>query len=267
MIALIGSLDPLTALLATTLRAWGEPHLICTLGHRTVLDPPPGSPLTFRVEHLGTLIDHLTRAKVGAVCFSGGIQRPQVDPAQIDARTAPLVPLLLAALRQGDDGALRTVMGIFEEAGFAVLPAQEIVPDLLPPVGVLTSHRPSLQHEADALRAEAVHRIIAPADVGQGVIVRQGQVLAVEAQPGTDFMLRSVKGFAEGALFFKAPKFGQDRRADLPVVGPTTVEKARASKLSAIVIAAGGVMMINREATIAAANQASLVLWVREPGP
>ena len=80
-------------------------------------------------------------------------------------------------------------------------------------------------------------------------------------------MLRSVMGFAEGALFFKAPKLGQDRRADLPVIGPTTIERARASKMSAIVIEAGGVMVMNREATVAAANEASLVLWVREPGP
>ncbi|EYD77269.1 hypothetical protein Rumeso_01216 [Rubellimicrobium mesophilum DSM 19309] len=267
MIALIGSLDPLTALLAATLRAQGQAHMICTLGHRTVLDPLPGDPLTFRVEHLGTLIHHLGQSGIRAVCFSGGIHRPQVDPAQIDALTAPLVPLLLAALRQGDDGALRTVIGLFEQAGLAVLSAQDLVPELLPHPGVLTHHRPAPQHEADAARAESVHRIIAPADIGQGVIVRRGQVLAVEAQPGTDFMLRSVKGFAEGALFFKAPKLGQDRRADLPVIGPTTIERARDAKLSAIVIEAGGVMVMNREATVAAANEASLVLWVREPGP
>jgi len=220
----------------------------------------------FRVEHLGTLVHHLGQSGVRAVCFSGGIRRPQVDPAQIDVRTAPLVPLLLAALRQGDDGALRSVIGIFEEAGFAVLAAQDIVPDLLPRPGVLTVQPPTPQHQADAARAESVHRIIAPADIGQGLIVRRSQVLAVEAQPGTDFMLRSVKGFAEGALFFKAPKLGQDRRADLPVIGPTTIERARASKLSAIVIEASGVMVMNREATVAAANDASLVLWVREPG-
>jgi DUF1009 family protein len=267
MIALIGSLDPLTALLATTLRAQGQPHLICTLGHRTVLEPAPGDPVTFRVEHLGTLIHHLGHAGVRAICFSGGIRRPQIDPAQIDGRTAPLVPLLLAALQQGDDGALRTVLGVFESAGFAILAAHDIVPDLLPRPGILTVHRPTPQQEADAARAEAVHRIMAAADVGQGVIVRRSQVLAVEAQPGTDFMLRSVKGFAEGALFFKAPKLGQDRRADLPVIGPTTIERAQASKLSAIVIEAGGVMVMNREATVSAANVAGLVLWVREPSP
>lgn len=267
MIALIGSLDPLTFLIANTLRGRGEASVICVLGHRTVLDPEPGERVTFRVENLGTLLQRLADWGVTAVCFSGGVRRPQIDPAQIDAATMPLVPLLSAALRQGDDAALRTVIEIFERAGFAVLAAQDLAPEVLPPPGVLGAVMPSRMHEADAARAELVHRIIAPADIGQGLIVRQGQILAVEAQPGTDFMLRSVMGFAEGALFFKAPKLGQDRRADLPVIGPGTVERARTSRLSAIVIEAGGVMVLHRKNTIALADRHGLTLWVREPGP
>lgn len=267
MIALIGSLDPLTAQIATTLRAQGLPHVICTLSTRTSLDPAAGDPITFRVEHLGSLVARLQSWGVTAVCFVGGVRRPEVDPAQIDAATLPLVPIILQAMRQGDDGALRAALAIFEQAGFAVLAAHDLLPDLLPPPGILSAARPTAHHEADAARAEKVHRILAPADIGQGLIVRAGQVVAVEAQPGTDFMLRSVQGFAEGALFFKAPKLVQDRRADLPVIGPTTIERARAAHLSAIVIEAGGVMVLRRQDCAALANEAGLVLWVREPTP
>ena len=265
MIALVGSLDPLTAQIATTLRAQGRSLVICTLGHRTDLDPAPGHPLSFRVENLGSLLLHLGSLGVRAVCFSGGVSRPQIDPDRIDAATAPLVPILLDALRRGDDGALRAVMGLFEAAGFAIVSAQDLVPELLPAPGLLSASRPTPLQEGDAMRAEEVHRILAPADIGQGVIVRRGQVLAVEAQPGTDFMLRSVKGFAEGALFFKAPKLRQDRRADLPVIGPTTIERTRASRLSAIVIEAGGVMVLRPQDCAALADEAGIVLWVREP--
>lgn len=265
MIALIGSHDPLTALIATTLRSQGLPHVICSLGHRTDFDPAPGEPVTFRVENLGTLLQHLGRWGVREVCFSGGVDRPQIDPERIDGPTKPLVPILMAALRQGDDGALRAVIGIFEAAGFRILAAHELVPDLLPAPGVLSVARPTPLHEADAARAQEVHRILAPADIGQGVIVRRGQVIAVEAGPGTDFMLRSVKGVAEGALFFKAPKLGQDRRADLPVIGPATIERAREARLSAVLIEAGGVMVLRRQDCAALADEAGLVLWVREP--
>jgi DUF1009 family protein len=266
MIALIGSLDPLTAQIANTLRAYGEPVVICVLGHRSDFDPPPGEPVAFRIEHLGTLLQRFVEWGVVAVCFSGSIMRPQIDPAQIDAATLPLVPRMMGALTKGDDGALRVVLGIFEEAGFQVLAAHELVPDLLPAPGVLSSGRPSAQNESDAARAEAVHRILAPADIGQGLILRGGQVLAVEAGPGTDFMLRSVVGLAEGALFFKAPKLGQDRRVDLPVIGPQTIERARAARLGAIVVESGGVMVIRAAECAALADAAGLVLWVREPG-
>lgn len=265
MIALVGSLDPLTAQIATTLRGQGRALVICTLGHRTDLDPAPGSPITFRVENLGSLLARLGGMGVREVCFSGGVSRPQIDPERIDAATAPLVPVLMDALARGDDGALRAVIGLFEAAGFGVVAAQDLVPDLLPAPGLLSAHRPTRLQEADALRAEEVHRILAPADIGQGVIVRRGQVLAVEAQPGTDVMLRSVKGFAEGGLFFKAPKLGQDRRADLPLIGPATIQRARASRLSAVVIEAGGVMVLRPQDCAALADEAGLVLWVREP--
>jgi hypothetical protein len=219
------------------------------------------------VENLGTLMQHLGRTGVREVCFSGGVSRPQIDRERIDDATMPLVPILLGALGQGDDGALRAVIGLFEAAGFAVVAAQDLAPDLLPPPGPHSAARPTARHEADAARAEQVHRILAPADIGQGVILRAGQVIAVEAGPGTDFMLRSVKGLAEGALFFKAPKLGQDRRADLPVIGPTTIERARASGLSAVVIEAGGVMVLRRQDCTQLADEAGLVLWVREPSP
>ncbi|MBP1804257.1 LpxI family protein [Rubellimicrobium aerolatum] len=267
MIALIGSPGALTGHLAATLGREGRPHLACVLSDRTDLAPPPGEPLPFRVEHLGRLLVALRERGVTGVCFSGGIRRPSVDPSQIDALTMPFVPRFLAAARAGDDGALRVILSLFEEAGFAIHAAHEIAPDLLPPAGVLTAARPTPAHEADAARAEQVHRILAPADIGQGVVVRRGQVLAVEALPGTDFMLDSLRDLARDALFYKAPKATQDRRADLPAIGPATMERARAAGLSAIVIESNGVMVLDRAATVAAANAAGLVLWVREPGP
>ncbi|WP_210528311.1 LpxI family protein [Rubellimicrobium arenae] len=265
MIALVGSPDPLTSRLVSALHERGEPSIVCVVSDRTELNPSAGAPVTFRVEHVGTLLQHLRALGVGQVCFSGGIRRPSIDPGQIDKATVPLVPRIVAALGQGDDGALRAALSLFEEAGFGIVAAHDLVPALLPAPGILSVAQPTRQHEADAARAEQVHRIMAPADVGQGLIVRRGQVIAVEAAPGTDVMLRSAREHAEGALFYKAPKLGQDRRADLPVIGAGTVELARASRLSAIVIEAGGVMMLDHSATISAADAAGLVLWVREP--
>ncbi len=264
MIALIGSPDPLTAVVAGALRAAGRPLVLCRLVDGDASDDPPDV-IPFRIEHLGSVLDRLGTMGVTEACLVGKVARPRIDPARIDAATLPLVPRMAAALRQGDDGALREVLAILEERGFRVRAAQDLAPALLPEPGVLSRVRPTPGQEADARRAEEVHRLLAPADIGQGVIVRGGQVIAVEAAPGTDWMLRSVAGVASGALFLKAPKMGQDRRADLPVIGPATVERAAASGLAAVVVEAGGVMVLEPEACARAADASGLVLWVREP--
>jgi DUF1009 family protein len=259
-----------------------------------------GAARRFRVERLGSFMADLRAAGVSEVCLAGRVGRPRLEPALVDAATMPLVPRMMAALQLGDDAALRTVIGFFEEAGFAVRAAHEIVPDVLPPEGVLTRAAPGAAAERDVARATAVHAAMGAADIGQALVVAEGQVLAVEAQPGTDWMLASLLARAgerlpsggvlddpfgvaadilggpavasrprrdpalpPGGLLYKAPKPGQDLRADLPAIGPETVRGAAAAGLEGIVIAAGGVMVLDRAAAVAAADAAGLFLWVR----
>lgn len=219
--------------------------------------------LTFRLEHLGTLLADLQTRGVTEVCFAGAVTRPEIDPTRIDAATRPLAPRLGEALANGDDSALRIILDMFEEAGFTIRAAHDIAPDLLPPAGVLTRAEPDAGARAMADRAARVLQITGPADIGQGCVARAGQIIAMEAALGTDWMLASLKGTGEGGLFYKAPKPGQDRRVDLPTIGPDTVAGAKAAGLDGIAIEADGVIMLDRAQTIAAADAAGLFLWVR----
>ncbi len=222
--------------------------------------------LTFRIETFGTLLAALRAEGARTLCLAGAVRRPVVDPAAVDAATAPLIVRLGAALTQGDDAALRAVLDMAEAAGLAVRGAHEVLPALLPPVGVLTRTGPGEAARRDAARAEAVLAALGAADVGQGCVVAGGQVLAVEALPGTDWMLRSLAAGHDGprgGLLAKAPKPGQDRRVDLPAIGPATVVAAAQAGLDGIVVAAGGVMVLDRAACVSAADAAGLFLWVR----
>jgi DUF1009 family protein len=58
----------------------------------------------------------------------------------------------------------------------------------------------------------------------------------------------------------KVPKPGQEQRVDLPTIGPDTVRKAAAAGLAGIAVAAGQVLMAERDATIAAANEHGLFI-------
>lgn len=233
----------------------------------------PGDPLRFRIERLVPFLDHLADAGVTRVAFAGAMRRPRLDPEMFDARSAQLVPRLLAAMGQGDDAALRAVISLFEEFGFEVVAAQALAPDLVPGPGVVCGTVTEADR-ADAARAAAVVAGLGALDLGQGAVVAQGLCLAVETLPGTDAMLDFVARQGAGlrpdpkgarGLLYKAPKPGQDRRVDLPAIGPETVRGAAAAGLAGIAWEAGGAMLITPDATRAAAEAAGLFLWAREP--
>lgn len=220
--------------------------------------------VTFRLETLGSLLADLKTRGVTQICMAGAIQRPQIDPSMIDAATLPLVPVVMAALAQGDDGALRAVIGVFEAAGFVVKAAHEIAPDLLPQAGIATKATPLAVHRGDAGVGEAVVAQMGAADIGQACVICDGLAVATEGAAGTAAMLDSVT--ATGGILFKAPKPGQDRRADLPVIGLETVAQVVTAGLAGIVIEADGVMVLDYDGVCAALDAQGLFLWVRPRG-
>jgi DUF1009 family protein len=248
---------------AAVARAQAAPPLVCVLEG---FDPENlAADLTFRLEHLGSLLADLAARGVTQVCFCGAITRPRIDPSAIDAATLPLVPLMMQAMQAGDDAALRAIIGLFEQRGFTVLAAHALAPDLLAPAGVLTEQQPDAQMTKDVVRAEQVLQALAPLDVGQGCVVGSGQVWGVETIGGTDHMLATLPQGAQAAraVLVKAPKAGQEERADLPAVGPETIERLQAAGLAGLAIAAGKTLLLEREETLRRANAAGLVIWAR----
>jgi hypothetical protein len=227
--------------------------------------------LVFRVERLVPFLDDLSAAGVTRVVFAGAVRRPTLDPALLDPATARLLPELLAAMRAGDDGALRAIATIFERHGLEVVGAGDAAPALVPGPGLLCGALTDADLR-DCARAAAIVAALGAADVGQAAVVAQGLCLAVESLPGTDAMLDFVARTSGGlrpdpagarGLLYKAPKPGQDLRMDLPAIGPGTVARAAAAGLGGIAWQAGGLLLLDRAATVAAAEAEGLFLWSR----
>ena len=225
--------------------------------------------ITFRLETLGTFLNLLGARGVAQVCFAGAIRRPKIDPERIDAATQPLVAKIAAALAGGDDAALRSVIDIFEEAGFEVVGFTQLVPALLPSVGVLSICQPEPQYRADVARAQQVVEGLSPLDMGQGCVVASGHILAVEAFGGTQWMLSSLSelrpaDWPEGGVLYKAPKAGQERRVDLPAIGLETMAQAARAGLAGVAILHGEVVALDLPDVITEADRLGLFLWVCE---
>jgi hypothetical protein len=203
------------------------------------------------------------------IVIIGGVNRPDFSNLRLDLGAIKTLPFILSLGKGGDDHVLSRVVRFFEEKGYRVHGAGDVAPELLAGEGVLGARAPSAEDNADIDLALRVVGALGRLDVGQAAVVARGYVLAVEAAEGTDAMLdrcaelraagRVGKGGRAGVLV-KVPKPGQEERVDLPTIGPDTVTKSAAAGLTGIAIAAGRVLMAEREATIAAADKDGLFL-------
>lgn len=220
---------------------------------------------------LGGVIKDLAQAKCDAVCFAGIVSRPDFSQIKPDFKGLSVLPGMIAAAARGDDALLRTVISVFEAEGLAVVGADEIARELTAREGFLGGLRPDEAQRRDALRALHVAAVIGAEDVGQGAVVCNGLVLAVEAQEGTDAMLRRVADLPQTlrgtsdqrrGVLAKRPKPEQERRIDLPVIGVSTVEGAARAGLAGIAVPAGGALILGGEAVGRAADAAGLFVWI-----
>ncbi|WP_240705277.1 LpxI family protein [Pacificoceanicola onchidii] len=249
------------ALPAAVVSALPETPVICALRGSEPDGVIPAH--VFSLERLGGFLNRLRKAGVTRLCLCGAVDRPGLSLMKLDLATMRMLPRIRRALRQGDDGALRIAMGLIEDAGFEVVAAHEVAPSLLPEAGVLTRAEPQDAVFRAAEQGDAVSHAQATDDLGQACVVTGGAVIAREGQDGTDAMLARLSP-APGAVFYKAPKPGQDRRADLPVIGAETARRAVELGLSGLVIEAGGVMVLDRAEVLRILDEAGLFLWVRE---
>ncbi len=221
-------------------------------------------------EQFGALFAAMREVDCQNVVFAGGMDRPQFDMGALDAKTAEILPDLMANLGKGDDQTLRAVIRIFEAEGFTVKAAQDILPDLLASVGAMGAVIPSPADLADCARACEIATALGTIDVGQGAVVAQGLCLGLESLQGTDVMLDFVARSAvalrpdsngAGGVLFKGPKPGQDLRVDLPAIGPQTLEYAARAGLAGVAVTAGKVLILERAETLATADRRGLFVW------
>ena len=227
------------------------------------------------VAEFGKCFESLRRAGVEAICLAGNVSRPDFRDLKPDWRGLMYLPGAIAAARRGDDALLRFVVGAFEKEGFEVEGAHHVMSDLTLGVGPLGKVAPTQDQLEDASRALFVARELGRMDIGEGAVVCEGLVLAVEAQEGTDAMLERVAGLPAAihgepdrprGVLAKAPKPVQEERVDLPTIGLATVQGAARAGLAGVVGEAGGVLVLDREEAIALADELGLFILGVEPG-
>ena len=222
----------------------------------------------FRLGAAGGMLAALRKAGCVDLVLIGPVRRPSLASIRPDGEGARILARIGRAAFSGDDGLLAAVVRVLGDEGFRVIGAHEVLTEAVGTQGLLGRLAPDAEARADIDRGCRVVRALGRVDVGQGCIVQQGIVLAVEAIEGTDAMLARAGGLARpgpGGVLIKLVKPGQDRRADLPTIGPNTIAAAAAAGLRGIAFEAGGTLLTDRAACIAAADTKGLFLLGIDP--
>ncbi len=208
-----------------------------------------------KLGEVGKGLDALRAAGVADVVMAGAVQRPKFSELITDFKGAAMLARIAGRAALGDDSLLTAVVGEIESEGFKVVGADSILFELLAPAGVMGRHTAGA-HQQDIRTGFAAAKAHGKADVGQAVVVKDGKIVAIEAADGTDAMLSRVNG----GVLVKVKKPQQERRVDLPTVGPATVKNAIAAGLSGIAVEAGHTFMLDRARMVALADEAGLFI-------
>ncbi len=223
--------------------------------------------IALRIGEAGRIIAEMKKAGVVDLVMAGGVRRPTISELGLDWRGVQLFARI-GARALGDDGLLAAIGRELEREGFRLVGAGEILAGGIVPAGMLGRHQPDEQARADIAHGFHVARALGAVDIGQAVVVQQGLVLGVEAIEGTDALLRRVgplRRDGPGGVLVKAPKPQQDRRIDLPTIGPATVRLAAQAGLRGIAVEAGATILLDRDEAMSAADTAGLFLIAIDP--
>lgn len=218
---------------------------------------------------VGLWIRVLKRSGVSRVILAGSVRKRDMYSR---FRLLKLLPdptslrLWFRALRdKRNDSVLGAVADEFARHGITMESCVQYCKEDMAPVGVLTRRDPTDEQRADIDFGWRIAKEIGRLDIGQSIAVKETEVIAVEAIEGTDAMIERAGQLCPqgGWSLIKVAKPDQDMRFDVPTIGPDTIANLSKAGAGLLVIEAGKTLIVDREATIEAADRARIVVVAR----
>lgn len=267
-LGLIAGRGELPLQLARHCRDSGRPCFVVGIADETDMELYADFPQeVIKLGQIGRAMQCFKEFGAKELVMAGPIHRPKLRNIRTDATGAKLLAKLLAAKFLGDDKLLSIVIQWIEQQGFKVIGPDDVLGELRAPAGVLGRHAPGEQDRTDIALGVKVLQTLSPLDVGQAVVVRRGYVLGIEAAEGTEALIARCGEYSgrDGGVLVKLSKTGQDTRADLPTIGPDTVEQLAAAGMRGMAVQANGALMLEQEQLCGQADEAGIFVIGIDP--
>ncbi|MEJ5154760.1 UDP-2,3-diacylglucosamine diphosphatase LpxI [Gluconobacter wancherniae] len=249
-------------------RVLAEGRQVFIVGFQGFADPELLAPYPHKIIRLaaaGDILGTLHLHGCTELVLIGPVRRPAWRDIRPDAEGARILAKLGRAIFAGDDGLLGAIVRVLENEGFRVRGAHEFLKQQTRLEGALGKKVPDETGFSDIRRGLKILSVMSCLDIGQGCVVQNGLVLAVEALEGTDVMLERCAQLKQvdsvGGVLVKMPKTGQELRADMPTIGPVTITNAARSGLRGVAFQADGTILTDPAACIMEADRLGLFLY------
>lgn len=237
---------------------------VFVVGIKNFYDPKLKPDMVIRLGGAGRGFREVRRRGIKKLVCVGALGHPNLSDIRPDFWS---LGVLLSVLKhqRGYDSMAVALEKVLAKRGIELVAAQDLAPELtFEKAGVQTKTKPSKTEQKNIERAIEVSHTIGVADIGASVVVDK-QVIAVEAAEGTARMLNRVVEMRKGkskvsGVFAKMTKPKQNLKIDIPAIGVDTVRAVADAKLSGIVVNTKTCFVIDKKATIAAANKAKIFI-------
>jgi hypothetical protein len=214
---------------------------------------PTNERSSVKVGQVGKLLKELKKFNAGYAVMAG-----QVTPGKLFRGLQPdlkAIRMLAGLDRKNAETIFGAIGNEIENVGVHLLDARVFMDQDLAEEGVMVKGKEKIESQ-HLIHGIEIARENARLDVGQGVVVSRGTVLAVEAFEGTNAMLeRAGKFGAKNCLFVKLGKPNQDTRFDVPVFGLQTLIAMKELGIKNTALESGAVLILDKTTLLSTAKK------------
>ena len=214
-----------------------------------------------RLGAAGKVIKSLKDQNVEEIVMVGAVRRPSIMTLFPDWEALGIIIRIGTVMLGGDNSLLTAVAGEFERHGFKIIGVDELLSDLLAPAGPFGRIKPDEQDLKFINSGIQQAEIFGKQDAGQAIVIQNDIIIGTENKDGTDELIKRCSNRIPNnakPILIKIKKPGQDRRIDLPTIGPLTIQLAAECGFSGIVVEAGQTLVVDRAKVTKIADRCGL---------
>ena len=269
MIGLILGKTQIGKLILERLKKIEKKHIIIDISKKKIFKNKKNS-YQLSIGQLGKAINLLKKNNCKKIIFAGKVNRPDFLSTRFDLKALYYLPKIIKGSKKGDSYIIKEIIKIFDKEKINVIRQNFFNPELTLKKGIFTKIKPDSNNQKDIILGKNIISNLKKNNVGQGIVISNHRIIAVEDVDGTDSMLRraskvlkkSAKKKREGILL-KYPKINQDLRIDLPTVGIKTLKICADIGLKGIVLKSNQNIFMDKKKLINFANKKKMFIEVK----